>query len=313
MRPEYLFISQTAGSGEIRSMEPELIASYKSAAAIARSRSNFYYSFIVLPPEKRRAFCAVYAFMRYCDDISDGDSGIEAKRVQLRAWRAQLDAVYSGTTGVDGILPAFRDTIDKFSIPADYFHWIIDGTEMDLDITHYDTFDDLYRYCFNVASAVGLVCLQIFGFSDQRAREYAEKCGVAFQLTNIMRDVKEDAERGRIYLPLEDLAKYGYSAEELTRGVFDERFRALMNYEAERAKTYYSAALNLLPLIENESKPALWAMMEIYERILDRIVSRQFDVFHEPIRLAATEKLFIAMKAIIMRFTGGMRCRTQDA
>jgi 15-cis-phytoene synthase len=292
-------------------MEPELIASYRSAEAVARSRSNFYYSFIVLPAEKKRAFCAVYAFMRYCDDVSDGDAGIEAKRTLLRDWRAQLDAAYSGVLGNNPILPAFRDTVRGFSIPAEYFHWIIDGAEMDLDAFQYETFQDLYKYCFNVASAVGLVCLQLFGYGDERAKKYAEQCGIAFQLTNILRDVKEDAGLGRIYLPEEDLRKFDYSDDELRRGVLDERFRKLMSFEVERTKEYYRAARNLIPLVNSTSRPALWAMIEIYERILHRIVRRQFDVFHTPIRLSNAEKLSVALRALAMRLAGrfgsGMR------
>jgi 15-cis-phytoene synthase len=285
-------------------MGPELLASYKSAEAVARSRSNFYYSFVVLPMEKRRAFCAVYAFMRYCDDISDGDAGVETKRGLLKDWRAQLDAAYAGRIQDSPILPAFRDTVNRFSIPAQYFHWIIDGAEMDLDIAEYRSFEDLYRYCFHVASAVGLVCLQIFGFADERAKKYAEQCGVAFQLTNILRDVKEDVESGRIYLPTEDLRKFGYSPEELRQGIVDERFRNFMRFEEARAREYYAAARNLLPLIETSSRPALWAMIRIYERILDKIVERQFDVFRSRVRLAGTEKLSIALKALAMRFFG---------
>jgi 15-cis-phytoene synthase len=312
-------------------MEPELIVSYRSAEAVARSRSNFYYSFIVLPAEKKRAFCAVYAFMRYCDDISDGDasgindacgindsSSIEEKRALLRDWRSQLDAAYAGVLGNNPILPAFRDTVRRFSIPAEYFHWIIDGAEMDLDAFQYETFGDLYKYCFNVASAVGLVCLQLFGFreasfGEARAKKYAEQCGIAFQLTNILRDVKEDAGLGRIYLPAEDLRKFDYSAEELRRGVLDERFRKLMSFETERAKEYYRAARNLLPLVDATSRPALWAMIEIYERILNRIVQRQFDVFHTPIRLAGAEKFSIALRALTMRLAGRIGFDMQHA
>lgn len=290
-------------------MEPELIASYKSAEAIARSRSNFYYSFIVLPQEKRRAFCAVYAFMRQCDDISDGNSSLGVKSEMLRHWRSQLDAALSGTLLENPILPAFRDTLKKFSIPPEFFHWIIDGAEMDLSICQYETFNDLYKYCFNVASAVGLVCLQIFGFGEPQAKKYAEQCGVAFQLTNILRDVKEDAEQGRIYLPIEDLRKFGYSPEELRKGVVDERFRNLMRFEAERTLEYYSQARNLLPLVEKGSRPALWAMIQIYQRILDRIVQRQFDVFRNRIHLASSEKIAIALKALAMRFSPGIRFR----
>jgi 15-cis-phytoene synthase len=287
-------------------MEPELIASYKSAEAVARSRSNFYYSFIVLPPEKRRAFCAVYAFMRYCDDISDSAGSREAKCARLRDWRSQLDAVFAGILPENGILLAFLDTVTNFSIPAEYFHWVIDGAEMDLSVFQYETFDDLYKYCYNVASAVGLVCLQIFGFGAPQAKTYAEQCGIAFQLTNILRDVKEDAEMGRIYLPLEDLKRFGYSPEELRQGILDERFRKLMRFETERARDYYSSARKLIPLVSEGSRPALWAMIRIYERILDRIEQRQFDVFHTPIHLASTEKLSIAVKAIAMRFVSGI-------
>lgn len=294
-------------------MEPELLASYRSAEAVARSRSNFYYSFVVLPSDKRRAFCAVYAFMRYCDDIADGDAGHGVKQTQLRDWRSQLDAAFAGSVQKNPILRAFHDTVNNFSIPAQYFHWIIDGAEMDLDVVQYETFTDLYKYCFNVASAVGLVCLQIFGYKDERAKEYAEQCGVAFQLTNILRDVKEDAENGRVYLPMEDLGRFGYTAEELRQGVVDERFRRLMKFEAERARKYYAAARNLLPLVEDSSRPALWAMMQIYERILDKIEGQQFDVFRHPIHLGSTEKLSIALKALGMRFFGMPGFGTQNA
>lgn len=285
-------------------MRPELLASYRSAETVARSRSNFYYSFVVLPSNKRRAFCAVYAFMRYCDDISDGNESYGSKQIQLRDWRSQLDAVFANNVGENPILPAFRDTVTNFSIPAQYFHWIIDGAEMDLDVVQYETFQDLYQYCFNVASAVGLVCLQIFGFSDERAKEYAEKCGIAFQLTNILRDVKEDAENGRIYLPKEDLGKFGYTAEDLRQGVVDERFRKLMKFEVERAREYYAAARNLLPMVDSSSRPALWAMIKIYESILDRIEKQQYDVFSKRIRLSGAEKTAIAIKALGMRFLG---------
>jgi phytoene synthase len=285
-------------------MGPELIASYRSAEAVARSRSNFYYSFLVLPSEKKRAFCAVYAFMRHCDDISDENGSPLDKRRLLNDWRAQLNLVYSGDSVKNAILPAFRDTVRNFSIPAEYFHWIIDGAEADLDINRYETFDDLYKYCFNVASAVGLVCIQIFGFDEECAKKYAEQCGIAFQLTNILRDVKEDAGRGRIYIPLEDLRRFDYSPEDLHRGIFDERFEKLMRFETERTREYYLAARKLLPLVEKVSKPALWAMIEIYERILNRIVQVQYDVFRNSIHLAGREKAVIALRALAMRFTG---------
>jgi 15-cis-phytoene synthase len=284
-------------------MEPELLASYRSAEAVARGRArNFYYSFLALPTPKRRAFCAVYAFMRYCDDISDGDAGVEAKRGMLAKWRDQLNAAFSDGPQENSFMPAFRDTVKNFSIPAEYFHWIIDGAEMDLDACEYETFEDLYKYCFNVASAVGLVCLHIFGFSEDLAKEYAEQCGIAFQLTNILRDLKEDAEMGRIYLPAEDLRRFGYTQEDLRRGIMNEQYRNLMSFEAERARGYYDRARKLLPLVEDSSRPSLWAMIEIYRRILDRITQGQFDVFRRRIHLPMAEKLAIALKALTMRF-----------
>jgi 15-cis-phytoene synthase len=286
-------------------MKPDLTASYKSAAdTVTRSHSNFSYSFTVLSREKRLAFCAVYAFMRFCDDISDGEASNENKRKLLARWRSQLDTDQTEDSSNNSIMPAFRDTLLKFSIPKQYFHWIIDGTEMDLDVFQYETFEDLYKYCFNVASAVGLVCLQIFGYQDERAKKLAEQCGIAFQLTNILRDVKEDAERGRIYLPLEDLKKFNYAPEELQRGILDERFRNLMRFETERAREYYRAARNLIPLVEKSSRPCLWAMIEIYERLLDRIIQNRFDVFNQRIRLTSCGKITVALRALAMRLAG---------
>ncbi len=283
-------------------MDPALETSYTYAAGVARKRArNFYYSFLVLPPEKRRALCAVYAFMRYCDDISDGAAAGEDKREMLRKWRAQLDLALSGNLAGNSIFPAFYDSVRRFSIPGEYFHRVIDGAEMDLTIDSYRTFDDLYRYCYNVASAVGLVCLHIFGFSDQAARIHAEHCGIAFQLTNILRDLGEDARMGRIYIPGEDLERFSYTRADILGGVVDERFRALMAFEAGRARYYYSRARPLLSLIDEVSRPSLWAMMEIYFRVLRKIVRSRYDVFAGRIRLSDTEKASITLRALAMR------------
>ncbi len=284
-------------------MTPDVAASYRCVEDVARSRArNFYYSFVVLPPEKRRAFCAAYAFMRYCDDISDESGTIDNKRQALQAWRARLDAAVAGDCDGSPILPAFHDTVCRFSIPAEYFHWIINGAEMDLTIDRYETFEDLYRYCFNVAAAVGLVCLQIFGYADSRAPKLAEQCGIAFQLTNILRDIKEDADMGRVYLPVEDLQLFHMTADDLRQGTYNREFCQLMAYETDRAAGYYAQARNLLPLINVESRPALWAMMEIYEGLLKKIVQRRFDVFSSTIRLSSTQKTAIALRALAMRF-----------
>jgi phytoene synthase len=283
-------------------IDRKLAASYRRAEVVARARArNFYYSFVLLPAEKRRAFCAVYAFMRDCDDISDGAFDLLEKQRQLAAWRSRLDAAISGNLDGNPILPAFEDTVRRFSIPAKYFHWIIDGTEMDLTANRYETFDDLYRYCFHVASAVGLVSLQIFGYKGERAQEHAEHCGIAFQLTNILRDVGEDAGMGRIYIPEDDLEKFQYSPDDLRRGIVDDRFRRLMAFEAARARDYYARARNLLPMVDKISRPALWAMMEIYSRILQKIARRRYDVFRKRVRLSAAEKSAIALRAFSMR------------
>jgi phytoene synthase len=281
----------------------EVAASYGYVEGVSRRRArNFYYAFRVLPPEKRRALCAVYAFMRQCDDISDGGGSVDERRAALGAWRASLDAALAGDVAPHPVFPAFRDAVGRFSIPPEYFHWVIDGAEMDLRLDRYETFEELYRYCFNVASAVGLVCLHIFGFSDARAKQRAEACGIAFQLTNILRDLEEDAAMGRVYLPQEDLRRFGYGVEDLRRSIADERFRRLMDFEAARAARYYAEGRELLPLVDPASRPALWAMMEIYSRVLRKIVRRRYAVFGGRIRLSNPEKLSIAAAALARRF-----------
>jgi phytoene synthase len=281
----------------------ELAASYRCVEEVARTRArNFYYSFVLLPEEKRRAFCAVYAFMRHCDDASDGTGALQEKRKQLELWRGRLDAAAAGQCQDDPILPAFHDSIRRFAIPVQYFHWIIDGTEMDLVKDRYQTFEELYRYCFHVASAVGLVSLHIFGFTDERAKKYAEECGIAFQLTNILRDLKEDAAMGRIYLPTEDLNQFQYSEDDLRRGTRNENFQRMMQFECIRAQSYYDRAQQLLPLVDAVSRPALWAMMEIYGRILGKIQKQRYDVFGRRVRLSGLEKMAIAAKSFGMRY-----------
>jgi len=280
----------------------ELSESYRCVEAIARNRArNFYYSFVVLPAEKRRALCAVYAFMRACDDVSDGEGNSLDRQRGLQQLRACLDRTLAGDFDANPMLPAFHDSVRRFSIPARYFHWIIDGAEMDLETASYQTFDELYRYCFHVASTVGLVCLHVFGFRSEAAPKHAEHCGIAFQLTNILRDIREDAQMGRVYLPKEDLDRFGYTTAELARGVVDERFLALMKFEADRASHYYDLGRGLMPLVDAESRPALWAMVEIYERILKKMVRKQFAVFQQRIRLSASEKAAVAARAFAMR------------
>ena len=286
-----------------KSPNHQITKSYRHCRQVARARAgNFYYSFIVLPTERRRAICAVYAFMRYCDDMVDEGGSNAEKRTQLDQWRDGLDEVYASSNGLSHpILPAFQDTVEQFSIPKSYFEAIIDGAEMDLSVTRYPTFEDLYQYCYRVASAVGLVCIHIFGFTDESAKRYAESCGIAFQLTNILRDIQEDVEMDRVYLPQEDLEAYGYTEEDIRQGVIDDRFTQLMAFEVDRAKKHYEEALPLLPLIHSSSRACLAAMIRIYRQNLYEIERRNYDVYRRRIGLSAWKKLAIAAQALIQK------------
>ncbi len=284
--------------------DPEsLKRSYDFCRDIAKSRArNFYYSFIVLPAERRRAMCAVYAFMRYCDDIVDEDAEDAEKKHRLNAWRRALDDAYSGTSSNgNGLLPAFRDTVNRFGLPREYIDAIIDGAEMDLTVTRYATFEDLYQYCYRVASAVGLVCIHIFGFNGREAKQYAESCGIAFQLTNILRDVKEDAGMGRIYLPQEDLDAFEYSEDDLQNGLLNDSFQRMMAFQVDRARRYYEDALPLLPLVQASSRACLAAMIGIYRACLEEIPRRQYDVYSRRIGLSAWKKLAITTRSLIRK------------
>lgn len=285
----------------------DLEQSYSYCRNIARKRArNFYYSFIVLPREKSDAMCAVYAFMRFCDDIAD-DPAINGDRERMLAkWGESLVKAAEGNYEDSPILPAFHDSIRRFDIPIGYFRELIDGATMDLRVDKYGTFEELYDYCYKVASVVGLVCIHIFGFASPEARKYAEFCGIAFQLTNILRDVREDAERGRVYVPEDDLWAFGYSAQDLANGVSDERFHRLMKFEAGRAQDYYNLARPLLPLVNGSGRPGLCAMIEIYSSILRKIERRPEDVLAGSVSISKSRKLAIAAKALLTsRFHGG--------
>jgi 15-cis-phytoene synthase len=273
--------------------------SYRYCTRLARTQArNFYYSFLCLPGPKRAAMCAIYAFMRCSDDISDDLRGDGSDRTaRMEAWRAALDRAFEGEYGGSPILPAFHDAVTRYAIPRQYFHDLIDGAVMDLTPRRYETFQDTYRYCYHVASVVGLVCIHVFGFRDPRARELAEYNGVAFQLTNILRDLREDAQMGRVYLPQEDLRRFGYSEEELRQGIDNEAFRALMRFQVERARDYYDRAAPLADLLDPDSRPCLRAMRSIYGGILDRIVAQNYDVFRRRARVPTWKKLLIAAEA----------------
>jgi len=269
--------------------------SYQYAIRVARSRArNFYYSFVLLSRQQRKAMCAIYAFMRHCDDLSDEPG---ASRAALDGWRKELDETLAGRPGHHPVWPALYHTVRRFGIPHEYLHEMIEGVASDLEPRRFHTFDELYRYCYQVASVVGLTVIHIFGFDTPSALPLAEKCGVAFQLTNILRDIREDAERGRTYLPAEDLRRFGVREEDLRDGNRSPEFLRLMQFEAARARSYYNESQPLLDLIHPRSRPSLWALIRIYSTLLDRIERTNYDVFKRRVRLSAFEKSRIILRA----------------
>jgi phytoene synthase len=271
--------------------------SYEYCRRVARRRAkNFYYSFVLLSRPQRNAMCAIYAFMRYCDDLSDEPG---ASRAAIDQWRAEMEAALQGQFSNHPVWPAFHHTVRRFGIPHQYFREMIDGVVSDLEPRRFETFAQLYRYCYQVASVVGLTIIHIFGFDTRSALPLAEKCGVAFQLTNILRDIREDAERGRIYLPAEDLRRFGVTEEDLRAGRRSEPLLRLMGFEAERARAYYSDSRPLLDLIHPRSRASLWALIAIYSRLLERIERSNYDVFRKRVRLPLWEKSWIVWRALV--------------
>jgi len=276
-----------------------LESSYAACRLVARKRArNFYYSFALLSREQRDAMCAVYAFMRYCDDLSDEPG---ANRAAIEQWRKALDDALEGRYGTHPVLPAFHDTVSRYGIPPRYFYEMIDGVASDLEPRSFETFDQLYRYCYQVASTAGLTTIHILGFDSADALPLAEKCGIAFQLTNILRDIREDADLGRIYLPVEDLARFRVTEDDIRGGVRTPEFIDLMDFEAGRARQYYKESQPLLGLVHRRSRASLGALVAIYSRLLDRIERSNYDVFTRRISLPAWEKCWIVVKALFGR------------
>lgn len=288
-------------------LDDEVLDAYDYCRDLTRREAkNWYYGFISLPPEKRRAIYAAYAFSRECDDDSDADGALESKRAAIARTRQRLDAAYSGRTD-DPILLALGDAAQRYDIPRDHFDDLIRGVEMDLDVNRYPTFEDLRLYCYRVASVVGLMCLQIFGYSDQQAPVYAADLGLALQLTNIMRDVKEDAERGRIYIPQDEIRRFGYSEDEMLAGVYNEPFRRLMAFQAQRAWHYHRGGARLLPLLDVRARACAATMQSIYREVLQRIEAADFDVFQGRISLSGRDKLGLTAGAWIQSLRGALR------
>jgi phytoene synthase len=301
--------------------ESQLAVAYSVCRSITRSAAkNFYYAFLVLPRAKRQALCAVYAFMRRCDDIADDESLSQYDRRQkLTAWLDAFHRAESGQPTDEPVLLALTDAQRRYNIRIGLLDQLAYGTAMDVDTdpgvdaggapappglsVRYRTFDDLYQYCYRVASVVGLVCIHVFGYRDPAAEPLAERLGLAFQLTNIIRDVKEDASMGRVYLPEEDLDKFGISLSAL-RSVSDPAIlRPLLTMEADRAREYYRAGEELIPLVEEDSQPALWVLITIYQRLLDKIALREYDVFSGKVSLTVREKLGILAKGFLKRLS----------
>ncbi|HVA80801.1 MAG TPA: presqualene diphosphate synthase HpnD [Candidatus Binataceae bacterium] len=286
--------------------EPVLAADYERCAEITRrSTSNFYYAFMLLPPERRRALNAVYAFCRFVDDIADDESIRESAEL-LRRWREELGRVYGGVP-TRAISRALADAAARFSIPRELFEEVIAGVEMDLARKRYASFDELRQYCYRVASAVGLICIEVFGYRNPGAKVYAENLGIALQLTNILRDVKEDAGRGRIYLPLEDLARFGVTEDEILRGVYNDAFVRLMEFEANRARDYYALAERALPAEDRATLLTAEAMRLIYGSLLHLIVSSNYRVLDRRLSLSAPRKLYLVGRAWASTRLGALR------
>jgi squalene synthase HpnC/squalene synthase HpnD len=316
--------NKIAGAQDAAAQTPKPIASSDSPASttvatsygechgIAKaSRSNFYYAFFLLPKSRRDGIVALYAFMRLIDDVADGGDDLAAKQRGLASWRAALDAAVTESdraasslpTGADSVLPALVDTMRRYNMPARYLHDLISGAEMDLTVQTYQTFDRLREYCYRVAGTVGLTCTHVFGFNDPRALDLAEKLGLAFQLTNIIRDVHDDYTLGRVYLPEEDLDRYGVSAHDFGRSEATLGVRELLRFQADRAWQCYDEGAALLNLIDPESRATLWLLTRTYSALLARIESLDFAVFGERVRLSRAEKMLFIAQARFGRVT----------
>jgi 15-cis-phytoene synthase len=268
-----------------------------SATLTRRSRSNFYYAFLTLPRQRRDALYAVYAFCRTVDDVADLGGDPAAQRAGLDAWRRDVARCFEpGPPPEHPIARQLADAVRAYPIPRAALEAIIDGCAMDLQRVRFETAEDLYPYCYRVASAVGLCCIEIFGYTDPRARDYAVHLGTALQLTNILRDVGADAREGRVYLPQRDLREFGVSEADLVAGRHDERFVRLMEHQAARARQFYALAAAAYPVVDARSLIAAQIMGGIYRALLDEIVARRFAVFGERITLSAGRKVAIALR-----------------
>jgi len=305
-------------------MEPQLKAAYEHCRTIAkREAKNFYYGFMALPPLKRDAMCAVYAFMRRADDISDDESfSLDARRIEMARWNASWRGESAVSPQDAQVFLAVRDVQQRYGVSDDLLNQLVQGTTMDLDpeppagvermepvglplatYDQYETIEALERYCYLVASVVGLVTIRIFGYTDPAADAYAEQLGLAFQLTNILRDVKEDSERGRIYLPAELLDAQHITVSNILRanamGTVSPALKNVLQQLAARAENYYGAADKLIPLLAPDSRAAMRVLIDIYHLLLKEIVKADYNVFAQRVRVSTPRKFAVLAKGIL--------------
>jgi phytoene synthase len=274
--------------------------SYDYCRALARRTArNFYYSFLTLPRDRQRAMCVLYSFMRVTDDLGDSDEAEAVRAAELEKWRESLLRACEKGECEHPVLPALVDVIEQYRLPVNYLLDVIAGVKMDVRPVRFATFSELADYCYHVAGAVGLACIHLWGFHDDRAPAAAVDCGTAFQLTNILRDLSEDAARGRVYLPEEDLMRFGLARDDFGRGCRDERLERLMEFEISRAREYYTRAGALAGYLDPAGKPILETMLRIYGGLLDEIERRRYDVFTRRIELSCGRKLFIAGQVLV--------------
>jgi len=275
--------------------------SYAFCEGVARREAkNFYYSFLLLPRPERNAMCAMYAFMRYCDDLSD-DETVTDRAPAIARWKADLESALEGKAPEHALWPSFMDAVERYRIPHLYFFEMIEGVSSDLEPREIQTFQELYDYCYHVASVVGLTIVHIFGFEKPAALELAEKCGIAFQLTNILRDVKEDAQKQRVYLPAEDLARFSVTRQDLEAPQVNDKLRLLLRFEGERARTYYRESAPLVGMVGRNNQSSLRALIGIYSKLLDKIEAANFEVLSQRVRVPTIEKLWVLGQSVLRR------------
>lgn len=282
-------------------MSHSLPESFEYCESLARRTArNFFYSFLALPKPMRRDMCVLYAYMRICDDIGDDVDVPEIERLQrLDAWQSNVSKALNGDSSGHIALPALMDIVERHQLPPDLLYAVIDGMRMDMEVVRIQTFDELQKYCYHVAGVVGLCCIHIWGFTDDRAKDLAIDCGLAFQLTNILRDVDEDLQMQRIYLPAEDLKRFDLTESDLIERRNLHHFSALMRFQIERAQTYYDRAQELFDCLEPTGRPILWCMMRIYHGLLERIAQDHLGVLAGRVRVPKWKKMWYVCRAVM--------------